>query len=35
MNSNASVQDEFEKYICIDSEKEIIYEYKLIPELFL
>ncbi len=35
MNSNASVQDEFEKYICIDSEKEVIYEYKLIPELFL
>lgn len=35
MNGNASSQDELEKDICKDSEKEIIYEYKLIPELFL
>lgn len=35
MNGNASTQDGLEKDICKDSEKEIIYEYKLIPELFL
>ena len=35
MNGNASSQDELEKDICKGSEKEIIYEYKLIPELFL
>ena len=35
MNGNASSQDELEKDICKGSEKETIYEYKLIPELFL